>query len=220
MQPQATGSNTLSGIIIFPFVCTSGHPRYFSVFVSVLISSVGLQHRDAFIPETGVQRTPVGSSRAYMSIYPSVSLYFSSYSSYGTASVTLNHAHYLLVEFYPRTAAIISLDSIPLYVSFILCFSLPHFLPVVIWWGFNLPPHSTLLHSTHLLHSTPLHPNPNPTLIPLLPLTPFSSPPPSLCRPVPITAETPLLPAAKWTAHRGPELVASQYTLRPCSASL
>ena len=80
----------------------------------------------------------------------------SSSSSSGTASVTLQHTHYWVVEFHPRTAAITSLDSVPLYVSLLLCFPCPHFQTVVILGGFTLPLHSTLLHLTHSLHLTPL----------------------------------------------------------------
>ena len=56
--------------------------------------------------------------------------------------------------------------------------------------------------------SSPIRP-----ILPLL-LT-SSSPSPNLDRPVPTTSGTPSPPASKRTAHRGPELVASQYTAQP-----
>ena len=93
---------------------------------------------------------------------------------------------------------------------------LPDCLP---YRGVTLPSHSTPLHFTRSLPSTPplrlglrSIPSTNPTLRPLFPLPPSYLPPPSRCRPAPTTAETPSLPAAEWPAHRGPELVASQYT--------
>ena len=83
------------------------------------------------------------------------------------------------MEFYPITAAIKSLDSVPLYVSFLLRFPLPHFRPVVILVSFTLPSHSNQLHLNNSLHSTPLRQNPNltPTLNILFTLPTFSSPP-------------------------------------------
>ena len=85
------------------------------------------------------------------------------------------------------------------------------------------------IHSSAPLHSAPLDP-----------LAPLDSSPPkskadsksvaasdtlffsssSLFQPAPATSETPSLPPPERTAHRGPELVASQYTAQPCSASL
>ena len=73
MWPQATGSNPPSGSIIFPSVCWSGRLRDifqflylyirpsihlfdlgpFAIFVLVLISSIGVQHWDTFIPTLG-----------------------------------------------------------------------------------------------------------------------------------------------------------------------
>ena len=133
--------------------------------------------------------------------------------------MNLYNAHYWVVEFHPRTADIRLLDSVPLYVSFSTYFS-PSSRPTRRHSrGFTLPRHSTPLHSTRSLHSTPpllldTSPTLTPTLTPnpSLPLTPFSSPPSSQCYPAPITAETPLLLAAEWITHRGPESVASQYT--------
>ena len=128
-------------------------------------------------------------------------------------------------------------------------FTLPCFMPVILIGGLlfrptplrSTPLHSAPLRSTPLhsapLRSTPLHstrslpstppvrPGPRlimsatPTLRPSLPLPPSSLPPTSQCRPAPTTTNTPSLLAAEWPAHRGPELVASQYTARPCSAS-
>ena len=53
------------------------------ITITITITSVGVQHRDGFIPQTGVWRTPVGSSRAYVSVYLSVclSVYLSARSS-------------------------------------------------------------------------------------------------------------------------------------------
>ena len=62
MRPQTTGSNPLSDSIIFPSICPSICPQAFFYFSILLISSVGVQHQDAFIPQTGAQRTTVGSS--------------------------------------------------------------------------------------------------------------------------------------------------------------
>ena len=54
---------------------------------------------------------------------------------------------------------------------------------------------------------------------PILPLPlPSSLPPPNIDHPVTTTAKTPSPPASKRTAHRGPESVSSQYTVRLCHA--
>ena len=67
--PQATGSDSLSGNIIFPYVRTSVRPvvrEPFTIFylysivlileminINITITSVGVQHSDAFIPTLG-----------------------------------------------------------------------------------------------------------------------------------------------------------------------
>ena len=151
---------------------------------------------------------------------------FISSSSSGPASATLYHTNCWVVEFHPRTAAIRSLDSVPLYVSFAASFSpsSPSSL-----YGVTLSPHPTTPHSTGFLHLTPplcpdqspsTSPTPALTPKPSLPLPPFSSPPPSRCQPAPTTDKTPSLPSTKWTAHRVLELVASQCITRPYSVSL
>ena len=60
IQPQATGSNIPSGSIICPYVHLSirlvAHGPC-AIFLSVLISSVGVQRRDEFIP-TPVSKVP------------------------------------------------------------------------------------------------------------------------------------------------------------------
>ena len=56
--------------------------------------------------------------------------YLSSYSYSGTASVTLYHAHYWVVEFHPRTAATRSLEYVPLYVSLLLRFPVLNYGPL------------------------------------------------------------------------------------------
>ena len=72
MRPKATGSNPLSGSII----CLSVRPsirlvvrRTFVIFVFVLISSIGVQCRDAFIP-SGVQISLYVSLYIYLSCCP------------------------------------------------------------------------------------------------------------------------------------------------------
>ena len=60
---------------------------------------------------------------------------------------------------------------------------------------------------------SPLHP------IPPLPL-PSPFPPKNIYLPDPTTNGTPSPPDSERNAHRGPESVASQYTVRPCYASL
>ena len=89
------------------------------------------------------------------------------------------------------------------------------------------------LYYVKLLHCTPaLIPGPSsflgafpphcllPHLCPITPLPLTSSlPSPNIHRPVNTTAGTPSPLASKLTAHRGPELVASQYTAQPCSTS-
>ena len=50
MQPQATGPNNPSVSIICPYTHSSIRPQAFCYFLFLLISSVGVQHRDAFIP--------------------------------------------------------------------------------------------------------------------------------------------------------------------------
>ena len=80
MRPQATGSNPLSGSII----CLSVHPVVhgpFVIFVFVFNSFItrdyyyyyyyyqcGFPESQLIYPYTGVQRTLIGSSRAYMSV--------------------------------------------------------------------------------------------------------------------------------------------------------
>ena len=81
----------------------------------------------------------------------------SSSSSSGTAYATLYHDHFGVVEVHPRTAAIISLDSVTLYVGF----PTTSFSPAVFFArrhsrGVTLPPHSTPLHSAPLEPLTPL----------------------------------------------------------------
>ena len=49
MQPQATGSNSMSDSIICPSICLSGCPQDFCSFLFVLNSSVGVQRCCAFI---------------------------------------------------------------------------------------------------------------------------------------------------------------------------
>ena len=76
MRPQATGSNTLSGNIICLSVCPSIHPpghllAFFYFFICINFQCGGPYLRCIY-PYIGVQRTPVGSSRAYMSVYLSV----------------------------------------------------------------------------------------------------------------------------------------------------
>ena len=80
------------------------------------------------------------------------------YYSSGPVSVTLYHAHCWVVEFHPRTAAIRSLDYVPLYVSFATSFT-----PSVIPTCHNLGGH----------YSAPLHSNP---LNPIAPLDSSSLP--------------------------------------------
>ena len=78
-----------------------------------------------------------------------MSVYYSSSSYSGTASVTLYHANYWVVKFHPRTAAIRSIDSVPLYVSLLLRFP-PSSIPVC--------RHSRGIQSSTPLHSAPLNP--------------------------------------------------------------
>ena len=76
MQPQATGSSTLSGSIICPSVCPSvrlsSHPQAFSDFgISINFqcggpASICIYPGYENYPHTGVRRNPVGSSQAYM----------------------------------------------------------------------------------------------------------------------------------------------------------
>ena len=87
MRPQGIGSNILGDNIIFAPVRPYGCLREFSIFVSVFKSFNSrydyyyhyYYHRwgpalMCIYPHTGVQRTPVGSSRPYMSICLSVCL--------------------------------------------------------------------------------------------------------------------------------------------------
>ena len=73
MRPQTTGSNPLSGSII----CPSVRPVVrgpFVVFVFVLISSVGVQRRNSFIPTLGSGGHQWGPVEIVcLSICPSVS---------------------------------------------------------------------------------------------------------------------------------------------------
>ena len=90
MRPKAAGSNPLSGSIIYPFVCPSVSPVVrgtFAIFVFVFNS---FTTRDDYyccyyyqcggpasvmhFPHTGVRRTPVGSSRYYVSVHLSLCL--------------------------------------------------------------------------------------------------------------------------------------------------
>ena len=75
MQPQATGSNTLSGSIICLSVCLVFHEP-FAFFVFVLISSVVVQNRGAFIPILGSRLPQWGTVELVcLSLCISVSLY-------------------------------------------------------------------------------------------------------------------------------------------------
>ena len=139
-----------------------------------------------------------------------------------------------MVEFQPRTVAIRALGSVPLSLGFlILCPSLPCYLPVVCL-GLLLirpPPHSIPLHLTRSIPETPpLLPSPRSIKLPTPPLTPspilsltpppVSLPHPGLFRTDTTTAKKPSLPATEWPAHIAPELVALQYIVQPCSASV
>ena len=70
------GKNTLSCSIICPSVrpVVCGN---FEIFVFILISSVGVQNSNVFISQNGFLRTPVRSSRAYISVCQSLRLFIS-----------------------------------------------------------------------------------------------------------------------------------------------
>ena len=135
--------------------------------------------------------------------------------------MTPYHVHYWVLEVHPRTAAIRSLDSVPL--NFIVCYV---FYPLLILACrksrfSHPPPRSTLLYWTHSLPGTPLllflpwrllaRPlTPNPLLFPPL-LPPRSlSLPSGLSLSVTTTAKTPARLADWWTICIGTELAASQ----------
>ena len=72
MRLQATGSNRLIGSIICLYVHPSSRPRaYCNFFICINLQFRGSESRCIY-PHTGVQNTPVGSSRTYMSICLSV----------------------------------------------------------------------------------------------------------------------------------------------------
>ena len=154
--------------------------------------------------------------------------------------MTRELVHYWVVLFHPRTAAIRSLDSglnvlFPYDVNFI---NNPPVLPIIPRGRHSLrsiPLHLT--RSPHWICFSPPLPPPAPPLplpLPSLPiilpiptLNPSLGPPPPVPLPSsnrftfgPTTAGTPSPPPSVWPAHRGPESVASQCTVQPCSASL
>ena len=103
------------------------------------------------------------------------------------------------MEVHPRTEAIISLDYVPIYVSFATTSFPPAAIPARRpSGGVTLPPHSTPLHLTRSLPLTPpLCPgprsSPSTTSTPRLslPLPPSFSPSPSQCGHAPTTARYP-----------------------------
>ena len=74
MRLQSTDLNPLNGIIIFPFVRPSGCPRAFCDFcICINFQCRGPASRSIY-PHSGVRRTPMGSSQAYMSVSMSLCL--------------------------------------------------------------------------------------------------------------------------------------------------
>ena len=72
MRPQATGSNPLSGSIIYVHLVVRGH---FAISVFVLISGVGVQRHGAFIPTLGSEEPQwVPAKLIFMSVRISIPL--------------------------------------------------------------------------------------------------------------------------------------------------
>ena len=83
MQPQATGSNPLSGSIICPSVCPSVPTRAFCDFCICINFQCGVQRHDSFSPywgpedPSGVQSSLYVHISVYMSVCLSIYLYVS-----------------------------------------------------------------------------------------------------------------------------------------------
>ena len=80
IQPQATGSYTLSGSIICSSVFPSVRPVIhgpFAIFLFVLISSVGVQRRDAFSTHWVPEKPSGVHSILYICVYPYLCIYVS-----------------------------------------------------------------------------------------------------------------------------------------------
>ena len=76
MRMQAIGSNSLSGSIICLSIRTPGRPQDFCNFCICINIQCGGPAPRYIYPRTGFLRTQVGSSRAYMSIRPSICISF------------------------------------------------------------------------------------------------------------------------------------------------
>ena len=78
MRPQATDSNILSGIIVYPSVHTSGCPWAFCNFFICIHYLGGFQSRNSFIPTLGSEGPQCGPVKLMCpSVYLSISLYIS-----------------------------------------------------------------------------------------------------------------------------------------------